>query len=204
MGSVTCGVFQDITSIHLIYSYSLADAYTGLVPLLNESASMLTTGSVISSPCYPQLSRLRKDSPACKTFYIYQRGMCSTHSECLPATIINVALQSSGNQALDSTLQPHLPKQYVISLLVQELLMMTSQSRVYLPVLVQIRSHRPRTVVEVQEYDHAFANIDVETYMATAPVATISKYPYSLLSNSYLAWCLLQLPRLSAVIQHTA
>lgn len=94
--------------------------------------------------------------------------------QALPSTRIDVALQSPGNHALDPAFQPYLPQQGIISLLIQEQLVVTSQSRVHLAVLVQVRRSVPSAVVEVDEENHAFANVDEEPNLAAASVTFVS------------------------------
>ena len=53
---------------------------------------------------------------------------------------------------------------------------MTPQRRIHFAVLVEIRSHCPGTVVEIEEKDHAFADVDEQTYLAATSVGLISIY----------------------------
>lgn len=55
--------------------------------------------------------------------------------------------------------QPNLPKQLIIPLLIQEKLMVPPQRRVRLPMLIEIGCVMPRTMLTVQEQNHAFADI---------------------------------------------
>lgn len=88
----------------------------------------------------------------------------------LPAPIIHIPFKPSSNRARDPVIQPNVPQQLVVALLVQEQLMMSAERRVRLAVLIEIRRNRPAAVSVVQIEDHAFADVDEETdvYAASA------------------------------------
>lgn len=89
--------------------------------------------------------------------------------QCLPPTTVDIALELSCNQTLNAALKPHLTKQRVVSLLVEEQLLITSERRVHFAVLVEVRSDGPSTVVHVQEEHHTLADMDEDSNLATAP-----------------------------------
>jgi hypothetical protein len=66
--------------------------------------------------------------------------------------------------------EPCLSEQLVISLLVEEKLMVATQSRVDLTVAVQVRRMVPATMAMVQEQDHALANVDEYANATATPV----------------------------------
>ena len=57
-------------------------------------------------------------------------------------------------------IQPHIPQQPIIPLLMQKQLPVTPQPRVDLTVLVQIRHVRPGAIAVVEIDDGAFADVD--------------------------------------------
>jgi hypothetical protein len=71
---------------------------------------------------------------------------------------------------LHTALEPHLPQQRIVPLLVQEKLVMTAQSGVDFTMLVEIRRNMPRAVIKVKEENHAFADMDEESDLAAASV----------------------------------
>jgi hypothetical protein len=72
--------------------------------------------------------------------------------------------------------EPCLSEQLVISLLVEEELMVATKSRVNLTVAVQIRRMVPTTMAVVQEQNHALANVDKYANTAAAPVFVLAMF----------------------------
>ena len=95
----------------------------------------------------------------------------TNYLQALPPAVVDVALESTCNQALNATLEPHLPQQCVISLLIQEQLVVSAQCWIHFTMLVEIRSNCPGAVIQVEEENHAFANMDKEANLATASIA---------------------------------
>lgn len=93
-----------------------------------------------------------------------------THSHTLPPAVINLALQPPRNHALNAALEPNLPQQRIVPPLIEKKLVVPTQRRVHFAVLVEIRCDGPGTVVEVEEQDHAFADVNEETDLAAASV----------------------------------
>lgn len=63
--------------------------------------------------------------------------------------------------------------------------MVTTQSRVDFTVLVEIRGDMPGTVVEVEEEDHAFADVDEEADLTATSVCVLSvRIPFLILKTS--------------------
>jgi hypothetical protein len=79
--------------------------------------------------------------------------------QTLPTPIIYIPFQPPRNQALHTALKPDLPQQRIVPLLIKEQLVVTTQPGVNLAVLIEVRSDVPRTVVEVEEENHAFADM---------------------------------------------
>lgn len=90
--------------------------------------------------------------------------------KCLPTSSVHITFQSSRNDTRNTVVEPCLSEQLVISLLVEEQLMVAAQSRVDFAVAVQIRRMVPATMAVVQEQDHALANVDEYANAAAAPV----------------------------------
>jgi hypothetical protein len=53
--------------------------------------------------------------------------------------------------------------------LIQKQLMVPSQRRVNLAMLIEVWRYGPGTVSHVHEKNHAFSDVDEETYVATTP-----------------------------------
>lgn len=90
--------------------------------------------------------------------------------QALPPPIIHIALESPGNQALDAAVEPDLSEQSIVALLVEEELVVAAQGGVDFAVLVEVRRHVPCAVVEVEEENHALADVDEKTDLAAASV----------------------------------
>jgi hypothetical protein len=67
-------------------------------------------------------------------------------------------------------IEPCFSEQLVVSLLVEEKLMVATQSRVNLTVAVQVRRMVPATMTVVQEQDHALANVYEYANATATPV----------------------------------
>jgi hypothetical protein len=93
-----------------------------------------------------------------------------SYLQTFPTPTINLTLQPPRNQTLNAALKPHLPQQRIISLLVQEKLMMSTQRGVHFTVFVKIGRNGPGAVIEIEEEDHAFADMDKETNLTAASV----------------------------------
>jgi hypothetical protein len=65
-------------------------------------------------------------------------------------------------------LQPDLSVKFIVPLLAQEELVMTSECRIRLAVLIQIRCVRPRAIATIEAQDHAFADVDKESDCSAA------------------------------------
>jgi hypothetical protein len=87
-----------------------------------------------------------------------------------PPPIINFALQPPRNQTLNTTFKPNFPEQRIIPSLIQEQLVMAAQRGVDFTMFVEIRSDGPGAVVEIEEEDHAFADVDEEADLSAASV----------------------------------
>jgi hypothetical protein len=97
----------------------------------------------------------------------------NAYSKRLPTPIIRISLQASSNCTRNPMIQPNLPIQLIISLLIQEKLMMSSERRIRFPMFIEIRRMHPRSILTIEEDDHAFANIDEKTYCTAASVGRI-------------------------------
>jgi hypothetical protein len=73
-------------------------------------------------------------------------------------------------------IEPCLSEQLVISLLVEEELMVATKSRVNLTVAVQIRRMVPATMTVVQEQNHALANVDKYANAAATSVSLLAMF----------------------------
>jgi hypothetical protein len=67
-------------------------------------------------------------------------------------------------------IEPCLSEQLVVSFLVEEKLMVATQSGINLTVAVQVRRMVPATMAMVQEQDHALANVDEYANTTATPV----------------------------------
>lgn len=90
--------------------------------------------------------------------------------QTLPPPVVDIALQPPRDKTLHSAFQPNLPQQRIIPLLVQEELVVTAQRRVDFAVLVEVRRDVPGPVVEIEEENHAFADVYEEADLAAASV----------------------------------
>jgi hypothetical protein len=90
--------------------------------------------------------------------------------QTLPPPIVNITLQPPRNQTLHPALQPHLPQQRIVPLLVEEELVVASQRRIHLTMFIEVRGDVPGAVVEVEEENHAFADVQEEADLAAASV----------------------------------
>lgn len=73
--------------------------------------------------------------------------------------------------------QPHLPNQHIIPLLIQEQLMVPPQRRIHFAMLIQIRRRKPAPIgacAAVQEQHHALAHVEEEADFAAAPKHFVS------------------------------
>ena len=86
-----------------------------------------------------------------------------------PTTRIRVPFQLPCNRALHLMIQPHIPQQNIISLLVQKQLMMPPQRGINLTMFIQIRREKPTTVCSIEEQNHALAHVDEEPDVGAAP-----------------------------------
>jgi hypothetical protein len=66
--------------------------------------------------------------------------------------------------------KPCLPEQFIISLLIEEKLVVSTQSRIYLTVPVEIGCVIPATVAVVQEQNHALADVYEHANVAAASI----------------------------------
>lgn len=71
-------------------------------------------------------------------------------------------------------LQPHVPQQSVVPLLVEEQLPAVPQARIDLAVLVEVRGVRPSAFPSVKVEDHAFADVDEEAHLVAASGRRVS------------------------------
>lgn len=71
--------------------------------------------------------------------------------------------------------EPCLSEQLVVASLIEEQLMVSSKRGVDFAVSVEVRRVVPAAVAVMQEQYHAFADIDEDAYVATAPVGKVSK-----------------------------
>ena len=76
-------------------------------------------------------------------------------------------------------LQPDIPRQRIVPLLVEKQLPVTPQTWINLAVFIEIRSVNPRTVSSVHIKNSAFANVDEEADV----VATSARVPISILKT---------------------
>jgi hypothetical protein len=92
----------------------------------------------------------------------------------LPSAIVQVTLEPSRNQTLDATFKPHFPEQSIISLLVEEQLVVSAQCGVNFAVLVEVRSDSPCAVIKVEKEDHALADVDEKADVTAASEDIVS------------------------------
>ena len=110
------------------------------------------------------------------TINSYTCIMLNAVSKCLPASSVHITFKSSRDDTRDTVIKPCLSEQLVISLLVEEKLMVATKRRVDLAVAVQIRRMVPATMAVVQEQDHALANVDEYANAAAAPVCLLAVF----------------------------
>ena len=86
-----------------------------------------------------------------------------------PSTRIRVPFQLPCNRALNLMIQPHIPQQNIIPLLIQKQLVMPPQRGINLAMLIQIRREKPTAVCAIKEQNHALAHVDEKTDVGAAP-----------------------------------
>ena len=96
------------------------------------------------------------------------------HLKCFPTARICVSFQLPCNRALHLMIQPHIPQQNIIPLLIQIQLVMPPQRRINLAMLIQIRREKPTAVCAIEEQNHALAHVDEESNVAAAPKIMVS------------------------------
>ena len=99
-------------------------------------------------------------------------------SKCLPTSSVHITFESSRDHTRNAVVKPCLSEQLVISLLVEEQLMMATQSRVDLTVTIQIRRMIPAAMTVMQEQDHALANVDKYANASATPVFLLAVFCY--------------------------
>jgi hypothetical protein len=96
------------------------------------------------------------------------------HLKGFPTASICVAFKLPCNRALHLMIQPHIPQQNIIPLLIQKQLVMPPQSRINLAMLIQIRREIPTAVCTIEEQNHALAYVDEEADVGAAPEVMVS------------------------------
>ena len=98
-------------------------------------------------------------------------------SHSLPSTIVDIRLQFPRNRSRGSLLQPNIPVQCIVPLLIKEKLSPSSKSRVRLAVFVQIGRRVEAAVLVVQVEHAAFADVEEETCVDAASVYSLMFVP---------------------------
>ena len=102
--------------------------------------------------------------------------------------------------------QPHVAKEPVIPLLVQDELAVPSEARIHLAMAVEVRSVVPAAVVVVKKQDHAFADVDEDADVFAAPDVVVRQCirTWKESGGPYFWRCWLHPPSLLFSMQHTA
>ena len=98
---------------------------------------------------------------------------CSRYSHSLPSTIIDIRFQFPRNHSRNTLLQPHVPIQSIIPLLIQEELSSSPQAGIRFAVFVQVGGRIEAAVLVVQVKYAAFADIQEEAGVNTATIARL-------------------------------
>lgn len=105
----------------------------------------------------------RADQPAkIKTLLVASHG--------LPTPVVDVRLQFPCNHSRNSLLQPDIPIQCIVSLLVEEELPTTPQPSIWLAISVKVRRRIEATVSVVKVKHATFSDIEEEPGVDAAPV----------------------------------
>lgn len=86
-------------------------------------------------------------------------------------------------------IKPCFSEQLVVSLLIEEELVVTTQRRVNLTMTIQIRRMVPATMAVMQEQDHAFANVDEYANITAAPAWLLVVFGTCELEMTYFSRC---------------
>lgn len=95
---------------------------------------------------------------------------CTDGLHRLPAAVVDVGVETSGDKAGNAVLQPHVAVQPVVSFLTQGQLSSMAETRISLAELVQVWRRVPRAPAVVQVQDHAFSNVKKQSYITPAAV----------------------------------
>jgi len=107
---------------------------------------------------------------------LYMHNAMNAVSKCLPTSGVHITFESSRDHTRNAVIKPCLSEQLVISLLVEEQLMMATQSRVHLTVTIQIRRMIPAAMAVMQEQDHALADVDEYANASATPVFLLAAF----------------------------
>ena len=95
-------------------------------------------------------------------------------SQRLPPTIVDVRLQFTGNHGRYALLQPYIPVQGIVPLLIQEKLPASPQAGIRFAVFIQIRSRIETAIVVVQVQYAALSDIQEEPCVDTTSVTPLA------------------------------
>lgn len=105
---------------------------------------------------------------------LFNKHRHTNASDRFPPAIVDIRLQLPTDRCRDAMRQPHVAKQLIVALLVQDELTVAAQTWINFAMAVEVRCELPRAVVIMQVQYGAFADIDEEADILAAPVCLLA------------------------------